>query len=176
MKFSVFSSILAASVVLAAPTSLLPPRQAVCDPSKMPSETETTGAIRDWLANVNMVNAFLDNASRSSSSQAAQALQFAKKVPSHLKVLTRVCGVSDAYTRAVQDLGQVFGGVLTNLQAIADDGAAAPKAAGTINRIRCCNVLPDLDVLWREAAESYGVVGQVQTSVPRPGTCASVKC
>ncbi|KAK8121616.1 hypothetical protein PG984_010286 [Apiospora sp. TS-2023a] len=176
MKFFLFSSILAASAVLAAPTSLLMARQAVCDPSQMPSEAETMGAIRDWLADVNTVNAFLDNASRASSSQAAQAQQFAKKEPNNLKVLTRVCGVSDAYTRAVQDLGQVFGGVLTNLQAIVDDEAAAPRAAVTINRIRCCNVLPDLDVLWREAAESYGVVGQVQTSVPRPGACGSVKC
>lgn len=84
MKFFVFSSILAASAVLAAPTSLLPPRQAVCDPSKMPSEAEATGAIRDWLADVNTVNAFLDNAPRASSSQAAQALQSAKKEPNNL--------------------------------------------------------------------------------------------
>ncbi|KAK7986958.1 hypothetical protein PG996_006434 [Apiospora saccharicola] len=176
MKFFIFSSILAASAVLAAPTSHLTSRQAVCNPNQLPSETEATGAIRDWLADVNTVNAFLDNAPRASSSQAAQALQFAKKEPNNLKVLARVCGVSDAYTRAVQDLGQVFGGVLTNLQAIVDDEAAAPRAAATINRIRCCNVLPDLDVLWREAAESYGVVGQVQVSVPRPGACAAVKC
>ena len=66
--------------------------------------------------------------------------------------------------------------MLTNLQAIVDSPAAAPKAAATINRIRCCNVLKDLDVLWLEAAESYGIVGQVQTSVPRPGACAAVKC
>lgn len=84
MKFFVFSSILAACTVLAAPSSLLPSRQAVCDPTKMPSEAEATGAIRDWLADVNTVNAFLDNAARASSSQAAQALQFAKKEPNDL--------------------------------------------------------------------------------------------
>ncbi|KAK7999313.1 hypothetical protein PG990_011913 [Apiospora arundinis] len=176
MKFSIFSTILVASTALAAPSSLLVPRQAACDSSKQPSAAEATGAIRDWLADVNTVNAFVDNAARASSSAAAHALQFAKNEPNDLKVLSRICGVTDAYTRAVQDLGQVFGGVLTNLQAIVDNPAAAPKAAATINRIRCCNVLKDLDVLWREAAESYGVVGQVQTSVPRPGACAAVKC
>ncbi|KAK8064395.1 hypothetical protein PG994_007033 [Apiospora phragmitis] len=176
MKFLVLSSVLAASAVLAAPSSFPAPRQVVCDQSRQPSAEEATGAIRDWLADVNTVNAFVDNAAQASSSQAAHALQFAKKEPNDLKVLSRICGVSDAYTRAVQDLGQVFGGVLTNLQSVVDDRSAATRAATTINRIRCCNALPVLDVLWREAAESYGVTGEVQTSVPRPGACAVVKC
>ncbi|KAK8133269.1 hypothetical protein PG999_001442 [Apiospora kogelbergensis] len=176
MKFSILSTILAASTALAAPSSLLPPRQAACDQRQQPSEAEATGALRDWLAAVNTINAFVDNAARASSSAAAHALQFAKHEPNDLKVLSRVCGVSDAYTRAVRDLGQVFGAVLTNLQAVVDRPAAAPAAAATINRVRCCNVLPDLDVLWLEAAGAYGVVGQVQTDVPRPGACAAVQC
>lgn len=45
-----------------------------------------------------------------------------------------------------------------------------------INQVRCCNVLPDLDVLWLEAAEDEGLIGQVNTAVPRPNACASIVC
>ncbi|KAK7961623.1 uncharacterized protein PG986_002448 [Apiospora aurea] len=140
------------------------------------STNDVRGAIRDWLADVNAVNSFVDKAPNVSSSQASQALQFAQREPGDLMVLSRICGVSGRYTAAVADLNNVFGGVLTNLQSIVNNPKTAPTAVANINKIRCCNVLPDLDVLWREAAQRYRIQGQVQTTVPRPRACASAKC
>ncbi|KAK8017077.1 hypothetical protein PG993_015266 [Apiospora rasikravindrae] len=169
MKFTILTSILAACTVLAAPDGR-------CDRRNQPSTGEVKGAIQDWLQDVKTVNAFVDMRSPPTSAQASNALQFAKNEPNDLMVLSRICDVSDRYNRAVKNLNKVFGGVLSNLQSIVDNPSSAPQAVANINQIRCCNVLPDLDVLWREAAERYRIKGQVQTNVPRPQACRSVRC
>jgi hypothetical protein len=52
-----------------------------------------------------------------------------------------------------------------------------------INSFRCCNVLPDLDILWRDAAQSAGLkessqitTGDVPFSPSRPITCEGIDC
>jgi hypothetical protein len=42
-----------------------------------------------------------------------------------------------------------------------------------INQIRCCNVLPDLDILWLAAADSEGVSNLVNT-VASENACATI--
>lgn len=70
----------------------------------------------------------------------------------------------------------VFGPqVIDNLQSIIDGGDVT-TAVNAINQVRCCNVLPDLDVLWLQAAEDYGLIGQVNTVVPRENACSSITC
>ncbi|KAF5344557.1 hypothetical protein D9757_014885 [Collybiopsis confluens] len=145
-----------------------------CDPSAAPSSDQVANAIRDWLTNVATVNTFLENVA-SDSSDAATVFSFASNEPKDLAVLGRLCGLSNQYNEAVQDLQTVFQQVLTNLQDIIHGGEAL-IAGKNINQVRCCNVLPDLDVLWLQAAEAEGLVGEVNTSVPRPSTCAAVTC
>jgi hypothetical protein len=89
-----------------------------------------------------------------------------------------------AYQCAISDLQNVFGlDVLNNLQTIIDNSGdldTVNTAANNINNIRCCNVLPDVDILWSDAAETFG--GPVLISpntpllAPRPSTCAAVDC
>lgn len=94
----------------------------------------------------------------------------------NIVTLAGICGVTTEYTNAVDDLMNVFGQVLDNLQNIIDGSVDLDTAVANINQVRCCNVLKDLDVLWLEAAESEGIVGQVQTTVPREMACSSVSC
>jgi hypothetical protein len=164
-----------------------------------PSTSQISAAITNWTTDVNTVNAFLNNPSQAG---AQNALNFAQDEPHELSmspssahgdihaplkydlrfadnrnlaILASICGVTQPYTDAVNNLKAVFGGVTANLQAIIGGGNVESLVEG-INNIRCCNVLPDLDVLWLEAAEQAGIVGTVNTNVPRPDACAVVQC
>ncbi|ORY57781.1 uncharacterized protein BCR38DRAFT_413695 [Pseudomassariella vexata] len=164
------------TAVLAAPSMLK--RQAGCDQTQQPSADQAADAIRDWLQDVNTVNTFLVNAGHNSADPAAQAqevITFANNEPKDLMVLAGICGATDEYTDAVNDLMAIFGQVLVNLQSIID-GNDLQTAVNNINQVRCCNVLPDLDAIWLEAAEQEGIVGEVQTTVPRPAACGTITC
>lgn len=87
---SFITSILLATSALAAPSvssaRSMFKRQA-CDQSQQPSPDQAASAIRDWLADVQTVNSFLDNAitePAAAASQAPHVLTFAQNEPVNL--------------------------------------------------------------------------------------------
>ena len=66
--------------------------------------------------------------------------------------------------------------VIVPLGNIASNPATLAQNLQTINQFRCCDVLPDLDILWSSTAEDEGVANQVPLSAPRPTTCAAINC
>lgn len=88
--------------------------------------------------------------------------------------------LSDAFACAAADLGNVFGAhVLDNLNTIIDDPAnvdAAAAAVADIDNFRCCNVLPDVDLLRVDSADDFGVADRVPITAPREDACAAVDC
>jgi hypothetical protein len=147
-----------------------------------PSQDQVVAAIDSWNSDVAMVNAFLNTPPTTGSSYgnfASFTLGFAQDEPNELMILSMITGLSTDATNAIQNLMEVFGGVLTNLQDIINnqnDINVINTDISNINQIRCCNVLPDLDVLWTDAADDEGVSNLVNLAVPRPNACATVAC
>lgn len=147
-----------------------------------PDSVEVTAAINSWNSDVAMVNTFLNTPPATGLAYANFAsftLGFAKDEPLELMVLAGLQGLSTDATNAIANLMAVFGGVLTNLQDIIDnqnDLTTINTDIGNINQIRCCNVLPDLDVLWTAAADDAGVANVVNLVVPRENACATITC
>jgi len=66
----------------------------------------------------------------------------------------------------------VFGPqVIGNLQGLVDGTIDLQTAVNAINNVRCCNVLPDVQVLFSEAASTFGLNGMVMTTVPLEMAC-----
>ena len=66
----------------------------------------------------------------------------------------------------------VFGPqVIGNLQGLVDGTIDLQTAVNAINNVRCCNVLPDAQVLFSEAASTFGLNGMVMTTVPLEMAC-----
>jgi hypothetical protein len=173
MKSTIITSLCFASA-LAASASQNRIRQAGC-----PSVDQTATAIRTWATDVDNVNSYLDNPANTGSDAvglAQTALTFASDEPHELSVLaTPGCFDNPDFVAAVNDLNNVFGNVITGLNNIIAGHDPASNIA-SINQVRCCNVLPDLDVLWLQSAEGDGLVGSVPTSADRPAACGSVSC
>jgi len=132
---------------------------------------------------VNTVNNFVDSANGMSGntlqSAATKALFAASNEPVDLSILNCIAIVASNEATQIKDLMNVFGMVTTGLQTIItnpNDANTVSSALGTINHTRCCNVLPDLSVLWPDAANQEGISNQVNTAVPIPAVCASIAC
>jgi hypothetical protein len=85
------------------------------------SQDQVVAAIDSWNSDVSMVNSFLNtppNPGTAYGNFASFTLGFAQDEPNELMILAMIQGLSDAATNAIQNLMQVFGGVLTNLQDI----------------------------------------------------------
>jgi hypothetical protein len=103
----------------------------------------------------------------------------------------------EAFNCATNDLavGQTIGNTVFNFESLVKDvfdnivedaqagNADAVKAQlAVVNSFRCCNVLPDLDIIWKDTAVSAAI--DIQTSltqgVPitaaRPATCNGFDC
>jgi len=151
-----------------------------------PGQQGVIDAINKWNSDVVTVNNFLEAAPTLSPPallfQIETALTSAQDEPVELAVLACESDVTDgtAAQNAVNDLAAGFeNNVLTplgNIIANAGDATAVASNLQTINQFRCCNVLPDLDVLWSFTAEDEGVANQVPLSAPRPSTCAAITC
>ena len=66
-----------------------------------------------------------------------------------------------------------------NLQTIianASNTAVVTQAVADINNFRCCNVLSDAGILWRDAAFDEGLGNVVPLSAPTPNACSSIVC
>jgi hypothetical protein len=119
-----------------------------------PSQNQVVAAIDNWNNDVTMVNSFLNTPPTTGASYGALAsstLGFAQDEPNELMILSMITGLPPDATNAIQNLMQVFGGVLTNLQDIINnqnDMNVINTDIANINQIRCCHVLPNLDALW----------------------------
>lgn len=190
---AIMVSLAAASASAAAtPRSRLQRQADTCilDTVGNPSALDAESAINQWFSDVSNVNNFLngvhdivdDPASLLAAAQTT--LLSAQDEPCQFKTLTNnpdfSGGVTAAFDCAVADLGNVFGPhVLTNLQnIIADpsDTAGAVAAVADINTFRCCNVLPDADLIWLDSADDNGISNVVPITAPRPDACASIDC
>ena len=85
-----------------------------------------------------------------------------------------------AFSCAVQDPMNVFGPhVLDNLMTIINDPSDTDfvqTAVDDINAFRCCNVLPDAEILWLDSADASGISDQVPTTAQRENACSSIPC
>jgi hypothetical protein len=184
-----FAATLALASVVTA-SSLLARQDNGCirDTVATPSTADIQNSIEQWNTDVVAVNDFLNSAlgldSQTLGTKASAALANAKDEPCQLQTLANDGSIdgfaTDAFTCAVGDLQVVFGDkVIDNLNIIISDptdSTAVHTAVQDINFFRCCNVLPDADILWTDAAEEAGLFGQVPTTAPRPDACSSVDC
>lgn len=136
----------------------------------------------------------------------AVASNFAAEEPNQLGTLTNWFSgndannpdtAPDAFNCATNDLavGQTIGSTTFNFKSlvldlfadIVEDAAAGNRDAvenllNVVNSYRCCNVLPDLDIIWRDTAISADLVIQssILPGVPitpaRPSTCSAFDC
>jgi hypothetical protein len=147
-----------------------------------PSQSEVVAAINSWNSDVAMVNNFLNTPPTTGNDYAGFAsltLGFAKDEPNELVTLASIPALSTDATNAIQDLRTVFGRVLTNLQDIIDNQnnlTIIKQDIYNINEVRCCNILPNLDVLWAAAADAEGVSNLVNLVAPNENACAAINC
>lgn len=181
MKSFVAFVALISSTALAAPSTM---RYAKRQTSTDPSTSAVENAINAWNIDVDAVNLFLNNALSQPSSQLVQlaqsTLQRAQDEPNQLSVLASISDFSNdgQYQGAVLNLKEVFGNVPASLQNIIDnpDVDNVQTQLQQINNVRCCNVLPDLGILWQDAADDYGISNVVNTVPARPDACATTAC
>ena len=156
-----------------------------------PSTDDVAASINQWNNDVITVNAFLNNADSliaandpdALTSAAMTALNNAQDEPCQLMTLASQPDFSTgppAFTCAVQDLMNVFGThVLDNLMTIIANPAdtdSVQMAVDDINAFRCCNVLPDAEILWLDSAADNGIADQVPIAAQRENACANIQC
>ena len=148
-----------------------------------PSSSLVLTALQNWNNDVNTVNNFVDTAHGLSGnalqSAANTALFAANNEPDDLSILNCIAIVASNDAAQIMDLMNVFGRVITGLQTIItdpNDTNSVSSALDSINLTRCCNVLPDLSVLWPDAANQEAISDQVNTAVPIPAVCSSITC
>ena len=162
---------------LAAPSTMRHAKRQSC-----PSSDQVVAAIDSWNSDVVMVNSFLNTPPMTGAAYgnfASFTLGFAQDEPNELAILAGIPALATDATDAIANLMQVFGGVLTNLQDIINnqnDLDIINADIANINQIRCCNVLPDLDILWPAAADAEGVSNLVNTVAPEENACATITC
>ncbi|KAK5165823.1 uncharacterized protein LTR77_008746 [Saxophila tyrrhenica] len=188
MKTTIFTTSLLATLSAATPLK----RQSGCIVQTVmnPNSNQAKASIQQWNNDVKNVNAFLNavpnliNDEDALLSEARMALTNAMDEPCQLMTLASqsafIQAPVPAFDCAVEDLMDVFEvHVLQNLMAvIADPGNAevAQASVDDINAFRCCNVLPDVDILFINSAESEGIANQVPLSVGREDACADIQC
>lgn len=173
----------------------------------VPVQSDVQAAIHDWNNDVVTVNNFLNTVHDQLSDLSTLATNaqnivdnFAKDEPNQLQTLANWFNQSaqpdvptDAFNCAFDDLatGQVLNGETFNFATLVikqfTDFIIPDAQAGNadfvtaqvdeVNSYRCCNVLPDLDILWKDAAISAGFAeADVPFSPARPDACPSIDC
>lgn len=103
----------------------------------------------------------------------------------------------EAFNCATNDLavGQTIGNTVFNFENLVKDvfdnivsdaqagnADAVQAQLDVVNSFRCCNVLPDLDIIWKDTAESAQLsiqtplTGGVPITAARPATCNGLDC
>jgi hypothetical protein len=147
-----------------------------------PSQDQVVAAINSWNSDVEMVNDFLNTPPVTGIAYANFAsftLGFANDEPNELMILASIPALSTDATNAIQNLKAVFSQVPTNLQDIINnqnDLTIINQDIAKINQVRCCNVLPDVDILWTAAAIAEGVSNLVNLMADTENACATITC
>lgn len=178
----------------------------------VPTSSDVQTAITEWALDVQTVNAFLegapanlDNLAQLASDAQNAASNFAAEEPNQLGTLINWFTndpnndktATDAFHCATSDLkdGQTIGSTTFNFKSlvldvfddIVEDANAGNRDAvsnllDVVNSYRCCNVLPDLDIIWKDSAESAELAiqtpltGGAPITAERPSTCANFDC
>lgn len=161
----------------------------ILDTVMNPSQDQVIASINQWLTDVTTVNAFLNTVSNVVDDASAlvtateNVAVFAADEPCQLMTLNSTAafnGASAGFTCAINDLVNVFQAhVLDNLAIIEGNPGnlqSVHNAVDDINNFRCCNVLPDVDIVWQESADENGVSNVVTITAPRADACASIDC
>lgn len=159
-----------------------------------PVQTDIVNAINQWQQDIGVVNRFLvqaiDNQIFSEFNDMRGAAEIGYGVaidePCQFQTLQNALNNlpvdSTAYTRyqcANNDLASVFGPqVLGNLLDLITSPPDFPFDISGINIYRCCNVLPDVQILFDLADELYADASSQPASltVPIPDTCTPNIC
>lgn len=195
---------LAASSIAASGTEPLSKRG--LDTVAQPSPSDVQAAIDDWNTDVTNVNNFLNSVHDQlsdlpdlASNAQIIATTFAQDEPNQLQTLSNWFNKSaqpdfpsDAFNCAFDDLatGQLIGDTTFSFKALvidvfanivsdaqAGNGDAVQAQVDVVNSYRCCNVLPDLDILWQDAAISAGIAeADAPRSPARPNACGAIDC
>lgn len=151
-----------------------------------PNTDEIIAAIDNYVNDVTQVNEVLDNNKPDEDLRAFQAavssgLFFESNETAQLKALGRLCNPKDTadgaaysdHVKTVMSATEQVLGAITNIQ---QGVAAAQDNIDTINRVRCCTILPGLDNIFAIATLTLGVARDGLESVvaPRPQTCNAV--
>ncbi|OCK85367.1 hypothetical protein K432DRAFT_343306 [Lepidopterella palustris CBS 459.81] len=116
--------------------------------------------INGWDESVNTVNDFLNRAPLLAGQDLVNleniALQLALNEPGFLGILKSTPGISPQGLAAATTLGQVFPAVPQNLQGLVQGTVTLTDAINNINTIRCPSILPNISLLWVEAARAAG--------------------
>jgi hypothetical protein len=163
--------------------------------------TKVQTSIEAWNTDVIAVNNFLNTVSEKLDDLPALATyadsvsQNAQDEPTQLGVLTSFVNSgfpTEAFKCATGDLavGETVGSTTFNFKALVIDVFAdivtdanagnrdgVTNSVDVVNSYRCCNVLPDLDIIWRDAAQSAGFTEvDVPFTPPRPDACGAIDC
>ncbi|KAK3054199.1 hypothetical protein LTR09_004977 [Extremus antarcticus] len=151
-----------------------------------PQTQDAQASITQWTQDVNTVNSFLNTVSgiigdsATLGSAAQTALNSATDEPCQLMTLSSAPDLMDvpAFTCAVQDLMEVFDThvlmPLTKILVNPSETTTAQAAVDEINFFRCCNVLPDVDVLFVNTIADQVLTG-LASSVGREGACTGTQ-
>ncbi|KAK3075942.1 hypothetical protein LTR53_000246 [Teratosphaeriaceae sp. CCFEE 6253] len=186
-SFTAIAAITLVAAVTARPSSRLVARQGsacILATEGNPATPQIAASINQWSADVNAFNDFLNQAyylDPASLKSAASALfPNVEDESCQLGTLSGfLSGVSDAATCALGDLPNIYSTLEWTLnQLIADptDNTNVQNSLEDINAYRCCNVLPDIDILWADAAGMAGIKGQVPAVAGRENLCAEIDC
>lgn len=187
MKSVIAVSLLAlVGAASAAPSVELAKRDSPNGCPSAPSAQGVFDAINAWNSDVVTVNNFLNMALGLTPigilTTIESVLNAAEDEPTRLQTLACVTGVSPG-TRAQAAADDLFAGFdnnvivpLGNILSSPGDAANVQTNLDTINIFRCCNVLPDLDVLWSFTAAATGISSFVPLTAPRPNQCANIIC
>lgn len=155
-----------------------------------PTSDDIGKAIAQWNFDVEVVNSFLWSAPfllgfpKTLQSAAKLAYSYAIDEPCQFTTLQAAYskvdyGSQEFFNCTVNDLNQHFGDVLTNLSSIISDPSNALVAVSAIQANRCCNVIPDVSILFLLTGQS-GVDNWGAYQFPRtpiiPTQCHSYTC
>lgn len=161
-----------------------------------PSQADIANAIDKWQTDIDTINNFLVTAIEffgytdfnAMRLAAEQGYSVAVDEPCQFQTLQNALNVNPNapyyadYQCAMMDLGKVFGQqVLGNLNSTIYDPTSFDTFLTRINDFRCCNVLPDVQILFNLAdAINPGASPQPTNTnglvVPIPDTCSLVDC
>ncbi|KAJ3183461.1 hypothetical protein HDU87_006780 [Geranomyces variabilis] len=149
-----------------------------------PSSWDVQNAINTWQTDINVVNAFLNNAPSDPTAlywAAQTALTAASNENGPFKVLAAICDLqlpdgSDGYSRAVNAIQTSLPAVVAKLQDVVNSPADPNRVGAVASTDLCCQVLPSVDFLFCQATANYGIKDQVPNWVARPNACENVNC